>query len=182
MSNSPTSIRDAQNRTPVPRSGLLANPQLLETSPFPTKILPASKHKVKLDPFRPPYPDMTDLSVRSGAPSSLSLHLPWLWGFPIQSLAGPCQLQTGPSGSGPAAPSQKRLPVGGDGKKQASSGPAGQQPGPWPSEPKTHLQVSREHVLQFVLLAPSPLLLLLLIPISQALVHRALGRQVGRQH
>ena len=129
-------------------------------------LLPASKYKVRLDPFRLPYPHMTDLSVRSGAPSSLSLHRPWLWGFPIQSLAGPRQLQTGPSGSGLAAPSQRRLPVGGGGKKQAFSGPAGQEPGQWPSEPKTHLQVSREHVLQFVLLAPSPLLLLLLIPIG----------------
>lgn len=167
----PTSIRDALYLTPSTGPQLqghlaISPPSTLGDQPISHQILlPASKHRGKLDPFRPPYPHRTDLSVRSGAPSYLSLHPPWLWGLLVQSRAGLPQLQKGPSGSGPAAPSQRRLPVGGVREKPAPSCPAGRHC-PGPSEPKAHLQVSREHVLQFALLAPSPLLLLLLIPFS----------------
>lgn len=117
VSNSPHSsqrcpICDAQNRSPAPQARALAHPQFRETSWFPTKLPRELLSMRKLDLFGPPHPHMTDLSVRWGAPSYLSLHPPWLLGFLVQSSAGPHQLQKGPSGSGPAAPSQRRLPAG----------------------------------------------------------------------
>lgn len=171
MSNSPHSSQrcptlDAQNGPPAPQARALAHPQFWEASLSPTK----SPHQPlstegKLDPFRPRHPHITDLSVTWGAPSYLSHYPPWLLGLLVQNWAGPRQRQKGPSGSGPAAPSQRRLPAGGVRETGLFMLRRADAPSPC-REPKTHLQISRKHVFQFALLAPTPLLLLLLIPIS----------------
>lgn len=112
-SNQRRPISDIQNGSPAPQARALGLPSIPGDQPIPHQVLfPAPKHRGKLGPFRPLYHHMTDLSVRWGAPSYLSLHPPWLLGFLVQSLAGPPQLQKGPSGSGPTAPSQRRPPVG----------------------------------------------------------------------
>lgn len=49
-------------------------------------------------------------------------------------------------------------------------------------ESGTCLQISREHVLQLALPAPSPLLLLLLVPLGKAWLRRALGGQLRGHH
>lgn len=109
----PTS--DAQSRSPVP--------QPYRPGPLTPHLTPGGQsisHQISCQLLsqkevgfsQTTYSHITNLSAMWGVPSFLSLHLPWLLGFLVQSLAGPPQLQKGPYGSGPAAPSQRRLPVG----------------------------------------------------------------------
>lgn len=122
----------------------------------------------------------TDLCARQRAPSSLNLHPPGAFEFPVH-LAGPLQLQKGPSDSGPEVPSQRRLPAGRV-KRNGFLMPCGCRPSFYPRESETYLQISREHVFQLALFATPSLLLLLLIPLSKAWFHRALCRQISRHH
>lgn len=140
VSAMPSRPRDSSSATSGPSSPTSDSPHSSQRWPTPdAQQVPSSINQGpwptlniwRLPPlYQTPLPtskqednDITNLSARQGAPSFLSLHLLGLLGFLIQSLVGPPQLQKGPSGLGPAAPSQRRLPEEGVRKKELLDAP-----------------------------------------------------------